>query len=339
MAVTFPPNPNVGDTVTDPDTGASWIWNGTAWVAQGVGAGGFLPLTGGVLTGALSVNPSAGAGQPAQLTVGGQGITYAAYGSVGQNIAWAFSANQPYMYVNGVAWGPLLTLNVGNTSYLQLSGGTVTGNITCAGLTTTTNQVNAGGWGVLCTGVPNYQAGTAAIGLLATSGFVQITLGGQYLSSSQQSCLPFSTFVGGTQFMCSVFFLNAAATILEFGCVNNAGTGPTVQVAVTSSDRRLKRDIRATSHDALKKVRSVPVYEADLLAPPNKAMGKVPPRHLDFALLADEVERVIPAAYMAPANSNSYAALHPLHLITVLWRAVQQLADELEASRMEKKQT
>lgn len=59
MAVTFPPNPNVGDTVTDPTTGAVWQWNGTAWVAQGMGAGGFLPLAGGTMTGPLAMNGAA----------------------------------------------------------------------------------------------------------------------------------------------------------------------------------------------------------------------------------------------------------------------------------------
>lgn len=32
MAVTFPPSPVNGQTVTDPATGAVWTWNGTAWV-------------------------------------------------------------------------------------------------------------------------------------------------------------------------------------------------------------------------------------------------------------------------------------------------------------------
>lgn len=53
MAVTFPPNPNVGDTVTDPVSGATWVWNGVAWVAQGAYEGGYLPLSGGTLTGPL----------------------------------------------------------------------------------------------------------------------------------------------------------------------------------------------------------------------------------------------------------------------------------------------
>lgn len=40
MAVTFPANPNVGDIVTDTDTGARWQWDGVKWVAIGGGGGG-----------------------------------------------------------------------------------------------------------------------------------------------------------------------------------------------------------------------------------------------------------------------------------------------------------
>lgn len=41
MAVVFPPSPTVGQIVSDPNTGASWQWNGVAWVPLG-GAGGAL---------------------------------------------------------------------------------------------------------------------------------------------------------------------------------------------------------------------------------------------------------------------------------------------------------
>jgi hypothetical protein len=66
MAVDFPSSPNVGDTVTDPDTGAVWVWDGTKWThAPGGGGGGggggeFLPLTGGTISGDLRVDGSGG---------------------------------------------------------------------------------------------------------------------------------------------------------------------------------------------------------------------------------------------------------------------------------------
>ena len=98
-------------------------------LTSAIAAASFLPLSGGTLTGPLGVQPTLAGSQPAALSVGGQGINYAALGSVGQNIAFAFSAGSPYMYVNGTAYGPLLTLNVGNNTYLQLTGGTLVGNL------------------------------------------------------------------------------------------------------------------------------------------------------------------------------------------------------------------
>lgn len=55
-AITFPPNPQIGDTYTA--AGATWMWDGTAWVNANV-QGGFLPLTGGVVTGDLTVTGDA----------------------------------------------------------------------------------------------------------------------------------------------------------------------------------------------------------------------------------------------------------------------------------------
>lgn len=52
MTIAFPSSPNVGDTVTGPD-GTTWLWDGEKWIAAG--STGFLPLTGGTLTGPLSL--------------------------------------------------------------------------------------------------------------------------------------------------------------------------------------------------------------------------------------------------------------------------------------------
>lgn len=49
----FPPTPGVGQTYTSPD-GIVWIWDGTKW-KPGTTGGAFLPITGGTLTGSLTL--------------------------------------------------------------------------------------------------------------------------------------------------------------------------------------------------------------------------------------------------------------------------------------------
>lgn len=63
MPLDFPDAPVADEVYTDTTSGASYAWNGTAWDKAGSGSGGstppagdFLPLTGGTLTGPLTVN-------------------------------------------------------------------------------------------------------------------------------------------------------------------------------------------------------------------------------------------------------------------------------------------
>jgi hypothetical protein len=92
------------------------------------------------------------------------------------------------------------------------------------------------------------------------------------------------------------------------------------------SDGRLKSNLGAPAKDALSLVNSVAVSQCDFLHPGAMGSGE----HWDFTILADEVKAVLPYAYMAPPE-NGFASLHPLHLITTLWRAVQQLTERVAA--------
>ena len=59
MPIDFPPNPTIGDIFTATN-GVTYVWNGTQWIVQSGGGGGggggaFLPLSGGTLTGTLTL--------------------------------------------------------------------------------------------------------------------------------------------------------------------------------------------------------------------------------------------------------------------------------------------
>lgn len=122
---------------------------------------GFLSLTGGAISGILSVgstNPTA----PGPLGVGGQGISYLTLGAVGANIAFAYQASQLYSYVNGIAVGPLVTQATLTAGYLPLGGGVLTGGFSIAGGNNCSwnAQSVAGTWQYISSGIA---AATAAI--------------------------------------------------------------------------------------------------------------------------------------------------------------------------------
>lgn len=129
-----------------------------------------------------------------------------------------------------------------------------------------------------------------------------------------------STNTGGGNTPLNEIALNGPSTMIA-----NWASGQ-VQWAVTSSDRRSKRNLKPATIDALDLIRRLPVHEADYVPPGYQGA----PQHWDCALIADEVAKLIPPAYLAPTDHPaSYAAIADLPLIAVLVRAVQQLAAEV----------
>lgn len=92
-----------------------------------------------------------------------------------------------------------------------------------------------------------------------------------------------------------------------------------------SSARELKSNIVPCAFDALGMIQSLPVYSCDLRSPADNSST-----YWHCSLIADEVERAMPEAYQPPMTEDGYAGLHPLPLITALFRAVQQLVARLE---------
>jgi hypothetical protein len=106
--------------------------------------------------------------------------------------------------------------------------------------------------------------------------------------------------------------------------------GSGVNWAVTWSDRRLKSNIIQATVDGLEAVNQLRLWEFDLTPPFADAVAQ----HRRCGLIADEVEKVIPDAYIAPVSApngdQTYASLNELPLICTLVRAVQQLTDRVK---------
>jgi hypothetical protein len=96
---------------------------------------------------------------------------------------------------------------------------------------------------------------------------------------------------------------------------------------VNSSDRRLKHSIEPATVDALDILNRLKVYAADLTSP----IPDSTPRHWDCALIADELESLIPRAYMKASGPGVYDNINELPLVCTLIRAVQQLTARVTA--------
>jgi hypothetical protein len=167
MPLDFPNSPINGQTFTS--GGVTWVWNGTTWTMGS--AVGFLPLTGGTLSGPgnLTVNGA--------MAVSSAGIKYGAP----DTFAFVWTGTVTNLWVNGTNTGALAT--VGQLSgYLPLTAGPtvpLTGPLTLTSSSNTTiNFINtvpantAGGlWRIRqgTVGNLNFEANTAVAGDFSAS--------------------------------------------------------------------------------------------------------------------------------------------------------------------------
>jgi hypothetical protein len=148
---------------------------------------------------------------------------------------------------------------------------------------------------------------------------------------------PPPTLIGPNQVMVGTFTSGTWYNALQMG-VSVAGTtgvvvyssGSTSTWSIGVSDRRLKDHIKQPDRDALDVVRNLPVWSCDFIPPQppddldDREIWIAPTEHWAFSFMADEVEKALPNATIK--DDEGYpVALHPQHLIAVLWAAVQQL--------------
>jgi hypothetical protein len=111
------------------------------------------------------------------------------------------------------------------------------------------------------------------------------------------------------------------------------GSGQNMQWSNGASDRLRKANIKEPTEDPLAIVRNLPVWSCDYAPEPasDDPEWAVTPEHWPFSFMADEVDAVMPHATINDIEDSRPVALHPHHLVAVLWAAVQQLTAKVEA--------
>lgn len=127
-------------------------------------------------------------------------------------------------------------------------------------------------------------------------------------------------FVGFTPFSDNVRYFNLAAGNLNILAVG----GTSWYVPVSSSDRRLKDNIKETTVDALSEILAIPLYSFDWK--PNDIMGERPSQPIGF--IADTLKEV---ASDCISSSGTYDSVDFLPLIARLTRAIQQQQETITA--------
>lgn len=105
----------------------------------------------------------------------------------------------------------------------------------------------------------------------------------------------------------------------------------------TSSDRRLKRDIRPLG-DALALVQKLEGVRYNWRAPQDRAVGRdlvLPVSQPQIGFIAQDLEKVLPEAVVAPSGEGSVYSVKEAALIPVLVKAIKQQQRQIDALKAE----
>jgi hypothetical protein len=142
--------------------------------------------------------------------------------------------------------------------------------------------------------------------------------------------------------MILVWGFNQTPSWFPWSNVATAGGGDTAQANISyagpnayvswptnfSSSRKIKKNITAAYKSGLDVVKALAIYSADWREP--GATSDWPEKHHDWCFIADEVEQIAAQAVCKSPNPDGIDILNPLHLVSVLWKAVQELTAKVE---------
>jgi hypothetical protein len=204
----------------------------------------------------------------------------------------------------GVVRVPLGVLTLAGTAITASANGLQTPAVF------TTSGVIVGSTEVLGNGIAYQGSGSAAFGWQTSGSGLNVVINGtpQWVVLGQAT---------GYQAVTNL----AMASNFTYGILFQGASN--YSFSITPSDRRLKSNI-APAGDALGIVQRIAVHDLDFQHPQAESG-----QHWSYSLISDEVEPLLPHAVI-PSSEGGYESLHPQHLVSVLWRAVQQLADRLD---------
>lgn len=309
-AAPAPPN-NPGDLWLNTNDNQLYAWDGSNWVPATPPTSGFLPLTGGQMSGSLATpyvatpqmsllaQPPLNAGVITGTRVGSgfrwQLLMPDSSGETGANAGSNFRLIR--YQDNGTLLGDALAID------------RQTGQVTLPGRLFVSSDA------VIASGIRYSSVTNPAISISGFDGNNLFTIT-QVGTGSYTIPINYATYDPANYLHIQSWGVQNART---YALANIAGGG--AGWSTTPSDRRLKENIQPAT-DALDVLRAIAVHELDY-TPGHE--------HWRYSFIADEVAALLPYAMVPPQGEDGAAFLHPLHLISVLWRAVQQLGEQVSA--------
>jgi hypothetical protein len=321
----------------------------TAFVANAVGSlAGFLPLTGGTLSGTLTITAPATLQAAGGVFVGNSGLYRTSTG----NFTIGQSGVGGLQYIPGTGW-QIINAGQTNNPIVFNENGTISCQTLAAASAVTANTLTSNGntnvnGALTVQGSASLQGQTSAANLIAGGNGVNYGLTGTVFAFGFDGYGETIVMNGGNRgyiargqgdgvTTAGVYQFWSNGSLLGVAWPGNSGN-----IAFTGCDARLKSNVE-DSGDALPTLMALQVHEFDYTTPGFNA----PPVHWPFGLIAQEVEPLLPPAYIPPPTAPppppptpgqregeppvGYAGLHDLPLVALLVKAVQQLVARIEA--------